>query len=155
MSSLHKIAFIFISLFILSAPCLAEVYFYTDDGGRTHFVSSKEKVPAKFRSQLKGQKLAPITKVKSAGYEKQSYGNSYSSAGRVVMYTASWCGSCRRAEKFLKQKKIPYTTYDIEKSKKGKRDYAKLGGGGVPLIKIGSTVMRGFNPNAILTALKK
>ncbi len=43
------------------------------------------------------------------------------------------------------KKGIRYTKYDVETSAKGQRDYKKLGGGGVPVIKIGSKVMRGFS----------
>ncbi|MDO3381542.1 glutaredoxin family protein [Gilvimarinus algae] len=68
----------------------------------------------------------------------------------VVLYATAWCGYCKKTRELLRQKGIPYTEYDIEKSSKGKRDYEQLNGRGVPLLVINGEVVRGYNPNAIL-----
>jgi glutaredoxin len=65
----------------------------------------------------------------------------------VVMYTTSWCGYCRSAAKYFRQKNIPFTEYDVEKSDKGARDYRRLKGRGVPIILIGRQRMNGFDVN--------
>ena len=63
----------------------------------------------------------------------------------VVMYSTSWCGFCRKARKYMAKNKIPFKDYDIEKSEKGRLDYKKLNGRGVPILLIGDKRMNGFN----------
>jgi len=63
----------------------------------------------------------------------------------VVMYSTSWCGYCKKAARHFRQKKIPFTEYDIEKSAKAANEYKKLRGRGVPIILIGDRRMNGFN----------
>ena len=63
----------------------------------------------------------------------------------VVMYSAVWCGVCKRARQFFKANKIPFNEYDVETSAKGKKDFARLKGRGVPVILIGKKCMNGFD----------
>ena len=77
------------------------------------------------------------------------------SSKKVDIYVTSWCGYCRKLEGFLKSKSIPYTRHDIEKSSSARQAHQKLGGGGIPVVKIGSDVIRGYSPDAILRSLKK
>jgi len=62
------------------------------------------------------------------------------------MYSTSWCPHCKRARAYFAQNGIAYQDIDVEKSESGKRDFARLGGGGVPLILVGGKAMRGFDP---------
>lgn len=64
---------------------------------------------------------------------------------KVIMYGAEWCGVCKRAKRYFNANNIPFIEYDIDKSKKGRRDYKKLGGGGVPIILVGKHRMQGFS----------
>jgi len=73
---------------------------------------------------------------------------------RVVLYATDWCGYCKQTRRFLDSKGIPYTEFDIEKSAEGRKAYEALGGRGIPLIDVNGTLIRGFSPEAILTALK-
>ena len=72
----------------------------------------------------------------------------------VVLYATSWCGNCAQTRKFLKSANIPYFEYDVEKSAEGQRQFKELRGIGVPLILVNKTLIRGYNPSAIFTALK-
>jgi glutaredoxin len=133
----------------------ADVVFYKDKDGRTHFVSNKEKVPEEYRNQLKGQKLAPITKVKSRDY-KPSGDSRYAikSRKKIVMYVTSWCSVCVRAEKYMDQNKIAYTKYDVERDPRAHKEFKALGGRGVPLIKVGDRIMKGFDPRRLQAYIK-
>lgn len=71
----------------------------------------------------------------------------------VEVFVTSWCPYCKRLELFLRSRNIQYTRYDIEADWQGQRLYWDLGGGGVPIVRIGSFVMRGFDPDAITKAL--
>lgn len=73
---------------------------------------------------------------------------------KVVLYATDWCGYCKQTRRFLDSKGIPYTEFDIEKSKEGRKAYEALGGRGIPLIDVNGTLIRGFSPDEILAALK-
>ncbi|RMG44128.1 MAG: glutaredoxin family protein [Candidatus Dadabacteria bacterium] len=73
---------------------------------------------------------------------------------RVEIFVTSWCPYCRRLEKFLTSEKIAYVRYDIEHDPKGRKIYDSIGGRGVPVIRIGQTVLFGFNPVEIKEALR-
>jgi glutaredoxin len=76
------------------------------------------------------------------------------SNAKVTLYATDWCGYCKQTRRFLDSKGIPYTEYDIEKSKEGRKAYEALGGRGIPLIDVNGTLIRGFSPEEILAALK-
>ena len=63
----------------------------------------------------------------------------------VVMYSAVWCGVCKRARQFFQANNIPFSEYDVETSVRGKNDFARLKDRGVPVILIGKKRMNGFD----------
>ena len=71
----------------------------------------------------------------------------------VVLYATSWCPNCANTRKFLKAKNIPYFEYDVDRSSEGQKQFKQLHGNGVPVILVKNTVIRGYNPNAILAAV--
>lgn len=73
---------------------------------------------------------------------------------RVVLYATDWCGYCKQTKRFLDQKGIPFKEFDIEKDAEARKAYEALGGRGIPLIDVNGTLIRGFDPNEILAALK-
>lgn len=72
----------------------------------------------------------------------------------VTVYMTTWCGYCRQMIAFLNQQGIRYTAYDIEKNAGAKRDFVSRGGQGVPMVVVGNTVIRGYDPQAVLAALQ-
>lgn len=74
--------------------------------------------------------------------------------GDVVLYATTWCGYCQKTRAFLAEKNIPYVEYDIEKSGEGRHQYNELKGNGVPLLNVKGTVVRGYNPDGIMAALR-
>lgn len=136
----------------------AEIVRYKDDSGDIHYVDSPSKVPEKFRQQLNGAAPLPqINKVPSFIDPKLTQympDASSSSAKPVEIYVTSWCPHCKRLEDFLKEKKINFKRYDIEQNKQALQTYQRLGGSGVPFVKIGESTMGGFNANWILEKVK-
>jgi mycoredoxin len=73
----------------------------------------------------------------------------------VVLYTTTWCGYCAKTRKFLSDNHIRYTDFDVEHSEKGRKDYQRLGGNGIPIVVInGDTVIHGYSPEKISEALE-
>ena len=78
-----------------------------------------------------------------------------SSGGATVeVFMTSWCGYCKKMVRFLNEKGIPYTAYDIEKDTSAARTYRELGGNGVPVVRIGSHVVHGYSPDAVMSYLE-
>jgi len=63
----------------------------------------------------------------------------------VVMYSTVWCGVCKRARQYFLANNIPFSEYDIEKTERGRKDYARLNGNGIPIILVGNKRMNGFS----------
>jgi glutaredoxin len=69
-------------------------------------------------------------------------------ADGVVLYSAQWCGYCRKAKAYLAEKGIVYREIDID-NPEGLASYAQAGGGkGVPLLIAGAQRVQGFSQSA-------
>ena len=73
---------------------------------------------------------------------------------RVVLYATEWCGYCKATRRFLDEKGIPYTEFDIDKDPVARKANEALGGRGIPILDVNGTLIRDFKPEAILDALK-
>ena len=76
-------------------------------------------------------------------------GISYSQEAEVVLYTTTWCHYCTETKRLLNEMGVAYQEFDIEHSEPGRERFEALGGRGVPLLTIGKTVVRGYNPSEI------
>ena len=75
-------------------------------------------------------------------------------ARTVEIYVTDWCHYCRDAQSYMKSRGIAFTAYDIEKDSAANRRYTELGGGGVPILVIGSKKMYGFSKEKFEQILK-
>jgi glutaredoxin len=71
---------------------------------------------------------------------------------RVIVLGTPTCPYCKKARKFLRAQGIPFRDLNVNTSAEGQRLYKRYDGHGVPLILIGGTRIRGFNPAGILQA---
>jgi glutaredoxin len=148
-----------LGLFLLPGMAGADVYKWTDESGRVHFgdapqgVENTETVDlghintydAPSRIFIDRTLARPTTGVSGTNGKRT----------KVIMYSTSWCGVCVKAKNWLKTNGIRFQEYDVEKSDKGKRDYKKLKGRGVPIILVGQQRMNGFSPSRMRQMLKK
>lgn len=130
---------------VFAQNSFAEIYKWVDEAGRAHFT---DRPPNGANSETvtlsKINTYASPELVESPMDLTESRANS-GSRKRVVMYSAEWCGVCRRAKAYFRKQRIPFSEYDIEKSEKGKREFKKLAGKGVPVILVGKKRMNGFS----------
>jgi len=151
---------VFILVLALAGAASGELYRYTDSAGELHFVDDIGKVPKKYRKQAVDADAqgnvnftaAPDSPpVRENDVRKPARQEGAAAAGGIVeVFMTSWCGYCRKTVKFLTEKGIPFTAYDIEKDKAAAETYRSLGGGGVPVVRIGSKVIHGYSPEAIM-----
>jgi len=118
----------------------ARIYKWVDANGATHFSDGQphsgkvETVEIRINTYSSPEITDPDATV---GVSKE-----------VVMYGASWCGVCKRAEAWFHQQGIPFKEYDVETSAIGRREFRRLGGTGVPIILVGERRMNGFDPRS-------
>ncbi|MEQ3632688.1 MULTISPECIES: glutaredoxin family protein [Thalassolituus] len=73
----------------------------------------------------------------------------------VVLYATAWCGYCKKMRAFFDAHNIPYVEFDIDNSQEGLDRYYSVGGtGGVPLVTVNDTVVKGFNPSRVLQLMQ-
>ncbi|HEX2678055.1 MAG TPA: glutaredoxin domain-containing protein, partial [Polyangiales bacterium] len=71
--------------------------------------------------------------------------------GDVVIYKASWCGVCRRAEAYLRERHVPFVEKDVEKDPGAQAEMLDktrkkgLTPTGVPVIDFRGEIMLGFD----------
>ena len=63
---------------------------------------------------------------------------------RIILYTMTNCPHCQTAKRYLEEKKIPFRLCNV-KTAAGQKEFAKLNLRGVPALKIGDQVLKGFN----------
>ena len=134
-----------VSACLTLAVARAEIYKWVDADGNVHFSDQKSSTRAKpvelkatinsyngstlptFERNTNNRNLPPSKDHKLPSLAPK----------QVVMYSTVWCGFCKKAKDYFKQKGIAYTEKDIEKSAPAKKEYQSLGGGGIPLILVG------------------
>lgn len=63
----------------------------------------------------------------------------------VMLFSADWCGYCRKAKSYLADKHIAYREFDID-TPDGRAAYSQAGGGGsVPLLLFQGRKVQGFD----------
>jgi glutaredoxin 3 len=69
---------------------------------------------------------------------------------RVVLFSTPTCSWCRRAKRYFRERRIPFKEINIERDQQAARDIVrKTGQTGVPVIKIGSSWIVGFDKDRI------
>lgn len=139
-----------VGLLLNSVSSFGEVYKWTDKQGRVHY---GDKPPAHTQAEDLSDTLI-INSFEGAdvrpneffdAIEKTRSEEARTGEKHVVMYSTTWCGVCKKARRYFQEKNIPFKEYDVEKSARGKADYARMQGRGVPIILIGKQRMNGFN----------
>lgn len=126
---------ILVMLFLVSVASTAEIYKWVDKNGRVHY-SDSNNTPEK--------EAVETVKLKINTYTHTSFEKTEVFTERVVMYSASWCGYCKKARKYFRANRIPFVEYDIERNKQAYRRYKKLGAKAVPVILYKGQRMNGF-----------
>lgn len=128
---------------MFTASVQAEMYKWVDEQGTTHY--GDKPLADHATLEIKGE-ISSFTSPQIGNLPEDFFERPKAvSAKQVTMYSAAWCGVCKRAKAYFQQKRIPFKEYDIDTSEKAKRDFRKLGGKGVPVILVGNQRMNGFS----------
>lgn len=108
--------------------------------GRLEKVMQFKDQPA---SDIPASTLSEIERLKKAAANPAT--DSAIASKDLILYSASWCGYCKKAKSYLAVKGISYREVDID-TNYGKVGFAEVRGGrGVPLMLSGTKRMQGFS----------
>lgn len=131
-------------LFAVTPLAAGELYKWIDEDGTVHFSDRKPAEDAE-RVDLEPLNVADPVNTDTAADAAAPGAGDADTGAMVTMYSTSWCGYCKKARRYFDAEGIPFREHDIEKSRAARRAYDRLGGGGVPLIKVGDRTMNGFS----------
>ncbi|MCA9403200.1 MAG: hypothetical protein KC897_05410 [Candidatus Omnitrophica bacterium] len=75
-------------------------------------------------------------------------------APTVELYMTLWCPYCRKMEAWLKSNEIKYQRFNIDYDQAARRRYEDLNGRSIPMLKIGDTIIHGYDIRAVQRALQ-
>ena len=142
-------------------------YQWTDERGSVRFARSLDEVPPAWRAKAGQIEVdAKAFQPKPARREpprakRLASGAAAADAERrrdwheITVYTAPWCGWCRKTLAFLDAQDVEYVNKDIEADE----EYAdelreKSGGTSIPFVEIDGTEIRGYNPSQMAALLE-
>jgi len=76
------------------------------------------------------------------------------SAPRITLYTTSGCTHCRQLKQWLKAHGIPFREMDIQRNPRALREFQRHNGRGVPLLRVGDRIIRGFDRKKITAQMR-
>jgi len=141
----------------LAAPAAAGDYWrYSDASGNIRFVDDVERVPPALRVSarrisMSGDGAPTLNRSRAVPppARRAPVAESLPAArrGEVVVYTAPWCGWCRKTLAWLDDRGVAYTNKDIEAQPRHRQELIeKTGRTSIPVVEMGGELIRGFSP---------
>jgi len=134
-----------IALVVPLSSTQAQVYKWADAQGVLHF---SDKPPADGNAdqvQLRPTNSFPGNMPAEATPTTAVQAKRPVKARSVVMFSAEWCGYCRKARQYFQANRVAFRERDVDKDLAARREYERLGGSGLPLILVGDQRLSGFS----------
>lgn len=127
-------ALIFLTLAVFGLEAQAEIYKIIGPDGK---VSYSDKEPQSEKAEkLKIQTYSGTPSVSSLN----------TAFKRVTLFSAQWCGACRKAKAYMASHKIAFDEWDIDTSSYAQAKMKEFGAKSIPVILVGDQKMIGFTP---------
>jgi glutaredoxin len=147
-----------IQCYFLSSDVSAEIYQWKDANGNLIYSDSP---PSGTNAALKRVRTDKIERPETGEaplQEQESITPTLRDVSDInaILYMANWCPYCRKARQFLISKGVRLTEYNIERDK-GKMEEMrkKSGSNSIPVIDIEGSIIRGYVPGAISSAIEE
>jgi glutaredoxin len=131
---------------------------YFDAGGSLHMVRGLDAVPSQHRADavvvgsgnVNVVSVPAPTAVAFRDWQPQANPN----RSNVVLFSAPWCGACKRAKRHLDAKGVAYRERDIDRDASAKQELRRiLGRVAIPLLDVNGRYISGFRPDVYDRAL--
>jgi glutaredoxin len=143
-----------------SEPAAGPGYWrYTEPNGSLRFVQSFAEVPASARGTAEriataAPRPAAARPVAAPRRTRPAWTAPSEpprrSDTRVIVYTAPWCGWCRKTLAWLDERGVDYEDRDIERNAEwGDELERKTGGRSIPVVDVDGRLVRGFDPGTL------
>lgn len=131
-------------------------YQFVDEQRRVRFVERLDEVPEALRAGVGFVKmeapppLSPGDAARLRAAQRRPTGgsliarNAATSSG-IVLYSAEWCGACKKAKRYLDRNGIEYEELDIDEPRHAAALLRLTGRRAVPVINVGGRVLTGFS----------
>lgn len=143
-----------------SSAVSVEIYKWKDKDGSVVF--SDTPPPPGVNAEIKEFKQDTTERPKTKEYPERPRNESVKEKRpyadiQVILYMTSWCPYCAKARNFLRSLDVHLIEYNIERDKNKREEMLGKGGGstGVPLIDVEGTTIRGYNPDALKSAIER
>jgi glutaredoxin len=133
-------------------------YQFVDERRQVRFVETLEDVPEALRAGVGFVKMAappPLSpgdaararaaQVEQSGGGRAAAGSAGGGSG-IVLYSADWCGACRKAKRHLDGRGIRYEERNVDEPRFAAELLEKTGQRAIPVIDVGGRILTGFNP---------
>ena len=133
-------------------------YQFIDAKGRVRFVERMVDVPAQWRGRVGfvemdtppplSPAMAESTRDRRYAAVADSYRRVASRAmpAQIILYSADWCGWCKKAKLHLDRQGVNYQIRDIDQPQNLQELVSKTGQKGIPVLDVGGKVVTGFSP---------
>ncbi len=133
-------------------------YQFIDAKGRVRFVERMTDVPARWRDRVGfvemdtppplSPAMAESTRDRRYAAVADNYRRAPSRAMpvQIILYSADWCGWCKKAKIHLDRQGVNYQIRDIDQPQNLQELVSKTGQKGIPVLDVGGKVVTGFSP---------
>lgn len=135
-------------------------YQFIDERGQVAFVDRLEDVPNDWRGRVGFVEMSsppPLSPAMARNTRRRQTAGSGSATGtqrvaarmpgKVVLYSAEWCGACKMAKRHLDDMGINYEVVDVDEGDNLDELVAKTGQRGIPVLDVGGRIVNGFSPD--------
>jgi glutaredoxin len=131
-------------------------YQFVDERRQVRFVESLDDVPAALRAGVGFVKMStppPLSpgdarRARAAELARSGGPATGSGGARVVLYSADWCGACRKAKRHLDARGVDYEERNVDEPRYAEELFRKTGERGIPVIEVDGRVLSGFSARA-------
>jgi glutaredoxin len=133
-------------------------YQFIDGKGRVRFVERMVDVPSAWRDRVGFVEMdtpPPLSPAMAESTRDQRYAASgrpvrklasRAMPAKIILYSADWCGWCKKAKIHLDGQGINYEVRDIDRPQNLQELVSKTGQKGIPVLDVGGKVVTGFSP---------
>ncbi|MCG8591802.1 MAG: glutaredoxin family protein [Proteobacteria bacterium] len=130
-------------------------YQFVDERRQVRFVESLDDVPEDQRATVGFVKMAvppPLSpgdaRRARASRSGPTRASRPTSSGDIVLYSAEWCGACKKAKRWLDRNDVEYELRDVDDPRFAEELLDKTGRRAVPVLDAGGRVLTGFRPES-------